>query len=161
MSDKLICGCGGEVEIQHSYSKLAAKIFYYAECPVCGLQISTRYSKKYDSKEELSSAFRLATRADKYEQPINIAIDAIIDELQGGDNEATRAPYWIIVDPHQMFTCDVHYAASMITGIFFSRKDAEEFLQRTRYNFSKHAKVYCHSGHNSAKYESLCDALNL
>jgi hypothetical protein len=64
MSDKLICGCGGEVEIQHSYSKLAAKIFYYAECPVCGLQISTRYSKKYDSKEELSSAFRKATRAD-------------------------------------------------------------------------------------------------
>ena len=83
----------------------------------------------------------------------------IVDTLHGADQESTSSPYWIIIDPHQMFAFDVNDVASMITGIFFCREDAEEFLQRTRYNFSKHAKVYCHSGCYSTKYYNLCRKL--
>lgn len=84
------------------------------------------------------------------------AINEIIKTLAGADNEATRAPYWLILDPRQMLDCDPDALASMITGPFFSRPDAEAFLQATRYNFSKRAVVYCHSGNYSSKYDLLC-----
>lgn len=84
------------------------------------------------------------------------AITDIINTLKGSDPEATRSPYWIIIDPHQSFRCDPHDIASMITGIFFSRKDAADYLHGHRYNFGKHAVVYCHSGCYSQKYDALC-----
>jgi len=75
-------------------------------------------------------------------------------------NEGTRSPYWIIIDPSQNFWVNndgVHNIASMITGIWFSRESAEEFLHNTRYNFSKHAVVYCMSGTHSHEYESAVE----
>jgi hypothetical protein len=80
---------------------------------------------------------------------------SIIDTLQKADNEATRCPYWLILDPKQNMRCNIHEMAGGVTGPFFCREDAENFLERTRYNFSKRAKVYCLSGHNSYKYEQL------
>jgi len=85
----------------------------------------------------------------------------IINTLKNSDNEGTRSPYWLILDPRQNMDCDIHYLANMITGPFFSRKDAQNYLDTTRYNFSKRAKVYCHSGHQSEKYNNLCDKLKL
>ena len=73
-------------------------------------------------------------------------------------NEGTSYPYWAIVDPKQNFNTNsdgVHHIASMITGIWFSREAAEDFLQRTRYNFSKNAKVYCFSGCYSTDWEEF------
>lgn len=67
-------------------------------------------------------------------------------------NESTSYPWWTIIDPDQMMSPGCHKVASMITGPFFSRKSAEEFLSRTRYNFSKRAVVYCHSGCYSDEY---------
>ena len=55
-------------------------------------------------------------------------------------NESTSNPWWIIIDPEQNLEKNddgIHKIASMITGPFFSRGTAEEFLERTRYNFSK------------------------
>lgn len=89
------------------------------------------------------------------------AMTEIAETLKKADNEGTRAPWWIIIDPKQNFTIDHNRIASMITGPFFSRPDAEEFLQRTRYNFSKHARVFCHSGCYSKKYENLCRELKI
>lgn len=69
------------------------------------------------------------------------------------DHEGTSEPWWLIIDPNQqMFELDVHTVANMITGPFFSRESAQSFLDATRYNFSKHAKVYCHSGYHSFEY---------
>lgn len=71
------------------------------------------------------------------------------------DNECTGSPWWIIVDPRQNFKTDpdaVHYIASMITGPFFSREEAERVLQGRRYRFGKGAKVYCHSGADTIQY---------
>jgi hypothetical protein len=82
--------------------------------------------------------------------------DEIISVLKEADNEATRSPYWLILDPQQNMGCDIHYLGSMITGPFFCREDATDFLKRTRYNFSKRARVYCHSGCYSHKYDDLC-----
>ena len=84
----------------------------------------------------------------------------IIDTFKETDNESTRSPYWLILDPRQMFRCDVHELASMITGPFFSREDAQAHLDGRYYNFSKHAKVYCLSGCWSCKYDNLCKVLN-
>lgn len=79
-------------------------------------------------------------------------INDIVDTLKNANNECTSAPYWFIVDPKQNMRCDYHIAASQITGIFFSREDAERFLKDTRYNFGNRAVVYCHSGNYSKKY---------
>lgn len=69
------------------------------------------------------------------------------------DHEGTSEPWWLIIDPNQqMFELDVHTVANMVTGPFFSRESAQSFLDATRYNFSKHAKVYCHSGYHSFEY---------
>lgn len=91
---------------------------------------------------------------------MNEEIADIINTLKASDCEATRSPYWMIVDPRQSFRCDPHDIATMITGPFFSRKDAADFLHRTRYNFGKHAAVYCCSGCYSEKYDNLCRAID-
>jgi hypothetical protein len=79
----------------------------------------------------------------------------IIETLRGADNEGTAEPWWAIVDPRQAFKCNPHEIASMITGPFFSRKDATDFLKATRYNFGKYAVVYCFSGYYSKKYREF------
>lgn len=74
-------------------------------------------------------------------------------------NEGTSYPFWIIIDPRQNFEVNsngIHNIASMITGVWFSREEAQEFLDRTRYNFSKNAKVFCHSGCYSNDWINFC-----
>jgi hypothetical protein len=62
-------------------------------------------------------------------------------EIEVSDKvEGTRSPYWLIIDPRQNMnknTDGVYNIAGMITGLFFSREEAEDYLKRTRYNFSK------------------------
>lgn len=83
-------------------------------------------------------------------------MDTIKETLNAANNESTRAPYWLILDAHsQNMSCEIHMLASMITGPFFCREDAQEFLRSTRYNFSERAKVYCCSGTHSEKYTKL------
>jgi hypothetical protein len=71
--------------------------------------------------------------------------------------EGTRSPWWMIIDPRQSFRTDreaSHWVASMITGPFFSREEAESVLKASRYNFGKGAVVYCASGANTIQYAS-------
>ena len=72
------------------------------------------------------------------------------------ENESTDSPYWMILDPKQNMSLNVHMLASMLTGPFFSRAEAEEFLKRTKYNFSKRAVVYGCSGTYSDQYRDAC-----
>ena len=85
-------------------------------------------------------------------------METIIEKINSTDHESTSFPFWTIIDPSQNFKTGnqgLHNIAGMITGVFFSRKDAEDFLTATSYNFSKNAKVYCHSGHNSDDWRKL------
>lgn len=82
-------------------------------------------------------------------------VESVLKTLSEADNESTAAPYWLILDPRKRMGCDVHMLASMITGPFFSRTDAEIYLSTRRYNYSKHAQVYCCSGCFSEKYVKL------
>jgi len=90
---------------------------------------------------------------------MNENIKEIIEKLKTTEPEGTSYPFWIIIDPRQNLETTtiqgLHNIASQITGVFFSRKDAEDFLKQTRYNFGEHAKVYCHSGHNSQEWREL------
>jgi hypothetical protein len=88
-------------------------------------------------------------------------MEEIINTLKNVDNECTESPYWLILDPKQNMDCNIHALASMITGPFFCREDAENHLIATKYNFSKRAKVYCNSGYHSAKYKRLCRKLRI
>lgn len=81
-----------------------------------------------------------------------------IEKLRKQDPESTSYPYWVIVDPTQNMGKDVDVAAAQITGVFFSRADAEDFLIRTRYNFSPRAAVYCMSGCYSEEWCDLYDS---
>ena len=79
-------------------------------------------------------------------------------EIEVSDkNEATRAPYWIILDPQQNMGLSIHMLAGQISGLFFSREEAERYLNATRYNFSARACVYCCSGHHGRQYNDACD----
>ena len=73
--------------------------------------------------------------------------------------EATAYPYWIIIDPKYVGLCSmdqrVHCVAHAITGPFFSREAAVEHMDQARHHFSKHAKVYCASGHTSWQWQHL------
>jgi len=74
-------------------------------------------------------------------------------------NEGTESPWWAILNPHQNFEVNergIHNIASMITGPFFSREEAQRFLSLTRYNFSRHAVVFCFSGYHSRQYREAC-----
>ena len=85
----------------------------------------------------------------------------IIETLEKANNEATDSPYWLILDPTQNMTCDVHQLAAQITGIFFCREDAEDHLSARRHAFSDRAIVFCHSGYWSTKYKQFCRKLNI
>lgn len=85
----------------------------------------------------------------------------IIETLTNADNEATRAPYWLILDPSQNMSCDIHELAAQISGPFFCREDAQNYLDAKRHHYSNRTRVFCHSGHYSRKYNKLCDDLKV
>lgn len=107
--------------------------------------------------------------------------DKIIETLKVADNEGTESPYWLLIDPlpikdRLVFSTEDDpegsYSADLddedavkritnaipncITGPFFSREDAENYLKARQYGYSKEAYVYCHSGYWSHKYKALC-----
>jgi hypothetical protein len=76
------------------------------------------------------------------------------------NNEGTSYPYWLIIDPRQMLQLDVHVVASMITGPFMGRDEAnDELLRGVRSNrYSGRARVFCHTGYYSGRYRDAIDA---
>ena len=71
-------------------------------------------------------------------------------EVDLENNEGTDSPWWMIIDN------GAHAIASMIDGPFFSRKEAQEYLDSRRYAYSENAIVYCASGYRSQKYKKAC-----
>jgi hypothetical protein len=70
-------------------------------------------------------------------------------------NEITRAPFWLIIDPRQNFKTNddgVSNIAFMVTGLFFSREEAQRYLDAKHYHFSKNARVWCHSAVEWSQY---------
>lgn len=90
-----------------------------------------------------------------------VLTEEIVKALKSADNEGTRSPYWLILDPRQNMSGDIYQLASQISGPFFCRKDAQDYLDAKSYHFTKKAIVFCHSGHFSKKYEELCDNLKI
>ena len=64
----------------------------------------------------------------------------------------TNAPYWIIIDPRKIPKKEPGQIARCITGVFFSRESAQQYLDSHCYNFSDHAIVYGCSGHHNFEY---------
>ena len=85
----------------------------------------------------------------------------ILETLKNANTEGTRAPYWVILDPSQNMACDIHYLASQITGLFFSRQNAKNYLEAHRYNFSGRAHVYCLSGYRGTLYNNLWEEIEI
>lgn len=83
----------------------------------------------------------------------------IIKTLRSAENEATAEPYWLILDPIQNMSCDIYQLASQITGPFFCRDDAQEYLDAKKHRYSSKAKVFCHSGYASRKYCSFYSSI--
>jgi hypothetical protein len=80
-------------------------------------------------------------------------------ELEISDNnEGTAYPWWLIVDPKQMMKPEAGYVAmGMITGPFFSREEAQIFLDAKRHRYSKRAVVWCSSGYDSISFRQACE----
>lgn len=78
------------------------------------------------------------------------------------ENEGTAEPWWVIVDPKQMMKPDPYAVMmGMVTGPYFSRKEAQEYLANHRYNFTSMAVVYCASGCYSEIYKKAYRAAEL
>lgn len=88
-------------------------------------------------------------------------MNEIEQTLKNADKELTRSPYWLILDPARNMNYDINVLASQISGVFFSRKDAQDYLDANRHNYSGRAIVWCHSGHYSQKYNDFCGRLKL
>ena len=77
-------------------------------------------------------------------------------ELEISDeNEGTQSPYWLIIDPKQNLKRGldgIYNIASMITGPFFSRREAGIVLRNRSHHYSDKAIVYCHSGCDTIQY---------
>ena len=72
-------------------------------------------------------------------------------------NEATSAPWWVIINPQKNLHSGERGAtniSAMITGPFFSRIEAETVLEGRRYYYGKKALVYCMSGYGTIQYAS-------
>lgn len=120
-----------------------------SKCCTCGYEWITGQSGTHRCAEYLER------KVTALETELLEMAEAVVTK---GDNEATRLPWWAIVDPKQNFNTDnqgLHNIASMITGPFLSRESAENFLKATRYNFGKGAHVFCFSGHASRDYENM------
>ena len=85
-------------------------------------------------------------------------VDKKITLVVSGKHEGTAEPWWLIIDPRQNLETKneqaLHNIAGMITGPFFSRVEAQNFLEHTRYNFGKNAHVFCHSGYYTHRYKN-------
>ncbi len=68
------------------------------------------------------------------------------------ESESTQSPYWLIIDPRQNMKADVTGTAWQITGVFFSRAEAEAVLKGRAHHYSDKARVYCMSGCYSGQY---------
>lgn len=78
------------------------------------------------------------------------------------NNEGTDCPYWLIIDPEQMLKPKASTVAmNMITGLFFSREEAEEELENRNNFYSKRAEVWCLSGNRSKQYSDAFKSSNL
>jgi len=71
------------------------------------------------------------------------------------DNESTATPVWFVVDPTQNMRADPSRVAEQITGPFFSRQSAQDYLKSRRYAYGPNACVYCASGYWSQEYKAL------
>ena len=77
-------------------------------------------------------------------------------EIPHQDNEATASPWWVILDPKGSGVgISGTKIGPMIDGPYFSREDAEAYLEAKRYNYGKNPVVYCLSGHTSRKFVGL------
>jgi hypothetical protein len=64
----------------------------------------------------------------------------------------TNSPFWIIVEPKQILKKDAEQIASCVTGIFFSRESAQQYLDAHCYNFADNTIVYGCAGHHNDEY---------
>lgn len=94
-------------------------------------------------------------------------------ELEISDkNEATESPWWFLIDPRSIkdmlagaienneipSDASIYSTVAMgtIEGPFFSRKEAEEYLNSRSYDYSKETIVWCGSGYRSHQYKTAC-----
>ena len=125
------------------------------QCGIAHNREPSLTTTKSKPSEIICNAAEFATRSKMS------ALNEIVSTLQKACNEGTADPYWLIIDPYQqMFDLNVNTVASMISGLFFSREDAELYLKRHRYNYSDRAVVYCLSGHHSSKYSLFLREIN-
>lgn len=76
------------------------------------------------------------------------------------DAEATAYPWWAIINPRQNMALGdrgVQAVADMVAGPFFDRAEAQAALDEAPHRYSRHAKVYCMSGHRSPSWKAFCN----
>jgi len=76
----------------------------------------------------------------------DFSIKEAMKEFLQVNNEHINISFWVIFDPQQGVLCTDGRIIGMVTGIFYSRKEAEEHLKLHQDSFSKQAKPVCMTG---------------
>jgi len=92
---------------------------------------------------------------ENHEPPVGAFGMKAITLLVSEQTECTESPWWVIVGPSSL---DLRRPADHITGPFFSRESAEEYLAARRYDFGRKAYVYCKTGCWSEEYKAAYHA---
>lgn len=93
-----------------------------------------------------------------HEAEVAKALEPLVAVAAEPDNEITSWPFWLVIDPRQTFSARVGDVASMIKGIFFSRKDADAHIEAKRHRYGSRVGVFCCSAHDSWQYKALYEA---
>lgn len=137
-----------------------------------------------ESAEQKIKAMEMLETANKKLAKIGNPFREIEETLLVADNEGTESPYWLLIDPRHIrgrleysteedpegcYNPDLSEDGaiddvlvcipSCITGPFFCRQDAENYLKARHYEYSKDSYVYCFSGYWSQKYKWACRAM--
>ncbi|HEG43770.1 MAG TPA: hypothetical protein ENH94_06970 [Phycisphaerales bacterium] len=105
-------------------------------------------------KETLAKKHALSGIVEPKEERLEGGIMKIELEISE-KNEGTNSPWWMIVNPWRSLGFNetaIQNIASMITGPFFSRAEAQQELDKRRSEYGKHAVVFCSSGYNASQY---------
>ena len=71
----------------------------------------------------------------------------------------TAEPFYVIIDPGQIMKPDCYSTSGQVSGLFFSRKAAQDYLKARRHHFSDRAVTFAMSGHHSRAWKRICALL--
>lgn len=161
----------GPAERQRLVAILRAKLFAFTRTAPAGMAEIVAAAEAWVEAEKTCDEYCFHSVAQRayararflalvaaHEAEVAKVLEPLVAVAAEPDNEITSWPFWLVIDPRQTFSARVGDVASMIKGIFFSRKDADAHIEAKRHRYGSRVGVFCCSAHDSWQYKALYEA---